>query len=187
MRRDVKRKARLIKNRLKIRDTKRILNLTESTGLFSLNVAYALDRLKYPDIIQVYVEPEVTAGYITHKLDYAIIVKRKDITDVVVLAEVKRITTTNNLSDYVGSSFKLFKDIQKETQNYFTGNKFLVLHIHLTPYLSNNIELYHALKALDNVSLFNNNIRVIVTRSKNMNTFIEELGFPLRELISSNL
>ncbi|ADI31350.1 hypothetical protein [Staphylothermus hellenicus] len=157
--------------------------MTSATGLFSLNIAYIMDEQDYPDYIKLYIEPEVIFGGSARQLDYAI-VDQRDPVNVLVLAEVKRIITTHNLSDYVHNSFKVFNEILKESQNYFSDNRFLVLHIHLAPWFSGETELYEVLKALDAVSIFAN-VSVIVSRGEDIDRFEEDLAPFLEQIIHS--
>jgi len=158
--------------------------LAPGTGLFSLLIAHAL-RERY----QVIVEPAIE---ISPKgplyFDYAIGFTRRRMFDLHAIVEVKRLSSTSNLANYIRTSLNNFIELNDAVMEFHQSPPIAyALHIHLIGDLAEYRN--HArgfIKALEAIARYRlANMYFLMTSDRDYTLFSEELRRELQGVLSA--
>jgi len=169
--------------RLKLREKPSIFRkLAPGTGLFGLLVAHAL-RERYHIIVEPAIEISPKGPLY---FDYALGFVRQGTFDLHAIVEVKRLSSTSNLANYVRTSLDNFIELNDAVTRFHPSPPIkYVLHVHLIGDLARYRD--HArgfIKALETTAKYGlTNMYFLMTSDENYALFSEELRGELQRVL----
>jgi len=180
-----RRMAASLVRRLELREKPEIFRkLAPGTGLFGLLIAHAL-KGQYHVIVEPAIEISSTGPLY---FDYAIGFMRRGIFDLYAIVEVKRLSSTSNLANYVRTSLNNFIELNDAVMKFRPSSPIkYVLHIHLIGGLAEYRD--HArgfVKALEAIAKYRlTSMYFLMTSGEDYVLFSEQLKGELQRVLSA--